>query len=247
MIGSIGIIGYGSFGVFLNELISRFLPQSSISIFSPDKEPDGRLFRSLETTLKCDVLFLAVPIAAYESVLHQLQPDLGPETIIVDIATVKVHTANLIRKIVPSSPFLSIHPMFGPASYAKKGGDVSGLRIALTDTNLDPGKLKYLKEWVSELGFSVIELSGQAHDKKLAETLFLTHYVGRILALGNFERTDIDTASFGYLMDAVDSVRDDADLFSDVNQFNPHCKDVVEQFDRCERAVKDQYLGEAAK
>ncbi len=239
---SIGIIGYGSFGAFLHILANRFAPEAGVCVYSPEKTPDGRLFRSLATTLRSDVIFLAVPISAYEPVLYQIKPHLTQATTIVDIATVKVYTSQIIRKILPSTRYLSIHPMFGPASYSRKGGDISGFRIAITDTNLGLNALQSMKDWVSGMGFKVVELTAQEHDKMLAETLFLTHYIGQILALGDFERTDIDTASFGYLMDAVDSVRHDAALFADVNKYNPYCAQVVERFDKSERAIKERYL-----
>jgi prephenate dehydrogenase len=246
MINSVGIIGYGNFGAFLHILVNRFAPDINVSVYSPDKLPDGRLFRSLKSTLQCDVIFLAVPISAYEKTLLEIKSELPPQAILVDIATVKVHTTAAIRKVLPYVAYLSIHPMFGPSSYSKKGGDVSGFRIAVTDTNLEQEKLQALKQWVSDLGFVIVELTAEEHDKKIAETLFLTHYIGQILARGDFARTDIDTASFGYLMDAVDSVRHDAALFADVSQFNPYCKETVERFDQCEMAVKAHYLSDSA-
>ncbi|MEC8163907.1 MAG: hypothetical protein VX079_05015, partial [Pseudomonadota bacterium] len=76
-----------------------------------------------------------------------------------------------------------------------------------------------------------------------AETLFLTHYIGQIVAHGGFERSDIDTVSFGSLMDAVDSVRHDTGLFEDVFHFNPYCRQVVDRFEASDREVRDQMLG----
>jgi len=242
MVSTVGIIGYGQFGAFLHVLINRFAPDVEVSVYSPETSPDGRLFRSLETTLESDVVFLAVPISAYEAVLEQIKPLLRADTVLVDIATVKVHTVRALRNTFPDGRFVAIHPMFGPASYSKKGGDISGFRIALTDSSLEPDTLKSLKEWITALGFSVVELSADQHDRQLAETLFLTHYIARVLAWGKFDRTEIDTASFGYLMDAVESVRDDTSLFVDVNRFNPYCRDVVKRFDECENAVKENYL-----
>ncbi|MGY8960962.1 MAG: prephenate dehydrogenase/arogenate dehydrogenase family protein, partial [Alphaproteobacteria bacterium] len=185
---------------------------------------------------------LAVPISAYETVLAQIRPHLNAKTIIVDIATVKKYTAALIRADADTPCFISLHPMFGPESYAKRAGDVEGFRIAVTDTNLEDEVLAPLKKTISDLGFKIVNMTGDAHDKELAETLFLTHYIGQIVARGGFRRTDIDTVSFGYLMDAVDSVRHDAQLFSDVNKYNPFCADVIRRFDHCEQHVKDLLL-----
>lgn len=242
MIRSVGIIGYGQFGAFLHVLVNRFVPDVEVCAYSPDTTPDGRLFRSLETTVQCDVVFLSVPISAYADVLQTIKPLLPATTIVVDVATVKLHTVSTIKAVLPEARYIAVHPMFGPASYSKKGGDVSGFKIALTDSSLQPNELDALKAWMTAHGFMIVELSADQHDQQLAETLFLTHYIAQVLSWGNFERRDIDTVSFGYLMDAVDSVRDDTKLFIDVNRFNPYCRDVVRRFDECENAVKQTYL-----
>ena len=81
-------------------------------------------------------------------------------------------------------------------------------------------------------------MSPEEHDKHLAETLFLTHLVGQIIARGEFGRTEIDTVSFGYLMDAVESVKHDTELFQDVFRYNPYCRQVLERFGVAEQAVQ---------
>jgi prephenate dehydrogenase len=77
-------------------------------------------------------------------------------------------------------------------------------------------------------------MTAESHDRLLAETLFLTHYVAQAVARGGFVRTDIDTLSFGFLMDAVESVKNDVDLFRDVFFFNPYCEDIIVRFERAE-------------
>ncbi len=242
MIGSAAIIGYGHFGAFLHILAQRYVPDVTLKIHSRRHTPDGTLFVSLEEAAACDVVVLAVSISAYEKTLEALLPHLGPDTIIVDVATVKAYTGDLIRSKMNGRRFVSMHPMFGPESYAKRGGDVTGFRVVVTDSELGPEEFKTLCGRLTELGFSVLEKSAEDHDRDLAETLFLTHYVGQVIARGGFERTNIDTVSFGYLMDAVDSVRHDGALFEEVCQFNPHCWQVVERFDRSERQVKEKLL-----
>ena len=133
-------------------------------------------------------------------------------------------TEKQVQAARPDLPFVAMHPMFGPESYAKRDGDVTGLRIVITGHNLAPEHYTSLCEKLSEVGFSLIESTADAHDKELAETLFLTHYVGQVIAQGGFARTEIDTVSFGFLMDAVDSVRHDGQLFEEVYRHNPYCQ-----------------------
>ena len=120
---------------------------------------------------------------------------------------------DLLQAAEPPVQFLSMHPMFGPESYAQRDGNVSGFRIVITGHNTPGNIYAAFCDTLTDAGFSIIETTADAHDKDLAETLFLTHYIGQIVAHGGFERSDIETVSFGSLMDAVDSVRHDTGLF----------------------------------
>ena len=240
---SIGIIGYGHFGKFLHRMAERFLPDVTVRVHTRSRRPgEESFFTTLEEAAASDVVILSVPIAAYEDWLHAIKPALGADTILLDVATVKLHTGNAIRSILPGQPYVSTHPMFGQESYNKLGGDVTGLRVVVTENNLPDGVLPPVLEKLRALGFDVVETTADQHDKEMAETLFLTHYVAQVIARGEFERTDIDTVSFGFLMDAVDAVRQDTKLFADVWRFNPYCRDVVERFTVAQRAVKNDYL-----
>ena len=243
MIETVGIIGYGHFGAFLTVLAERYAPELTLKVYSRSNAEDRVLFFPLEEVATCDAVVLTVPISAYEDNLKMLKPYLRDDTILVDVATVKVFTCNLIRAVAPEHRFIAMHPMFGPESYSKRNHDVTGLRIVVTDESLEDGQCQALITRFREIGFSVVETSADNHDRDLAETLFLTHYVGQVVSRGNFERTDIDSVSFGYLMDAVDAVRHDTKLFEDVFRFNPYCRKVVERFDRSERHVKERLLG----
>ena len=234
---TLGLIGYGRFARFMHELASRFLPQLKVRIFMRNPVA-GVETVSLEEVAGSDIVALTVPIGAYEATLKQIAPMLGPRSVVLDVATVKVHTSRLIREILPGQPYVSTHPMFGPEAYGKLGSDVTGLRIVITDTNLPAERISTVSTMLRGFGFSVVEKTADEHDRDLAETLFLTHYVGQVIARGNFERTDIDTPSFGFLMDAVDAVRHDTELFRQVLRYNPYCDAVIERFDRCESEVK---------
>lgn len=176
-------------------------------------------------------------MSAYETELLKLLPHTPRETVIIDVATVKKYTNDLFRKHASDRRFVSTHPMFGPESYRKHDGDVSGFRIVVTDYTLAGSDSLVLKNTFSALGFLVIEMTAEEHDKLLAETLFLTHYVGQTIKTAGFERTTVDTLSFSYLMDAVESVKNDSSLFQDVWRFNPYCQEVAERLHNAQGSV----------
>ena len=237
-IKTVGIVGHGSFGALTCTLFERFAPSVQVRIFSQEQKPDNQKFFSLADTARCDAVILAVPIHAFEDVLAKIIPLAGKDTVIVDIATVKVHTAGLLKKLAKGHRYIAAHPMFGPESYEKRAGDVKGFRIVMTVGTLAVPEHVALTAFLKKCGFDVVEMTAEAHDKQIAETLFLTHLIGQTILHGGFGRRDIDTVSFGYLMDAVESVRRDEKLFRDVFRYNPYCKDVLARFKKAEEKVR---------
>ncbi len=237
MVSSVGIVGYGHFGTFLHELARRFFPEVTVRVYSRRAEIDNETFFSLEEAASCDVVILCGAIREYEEQLKVVLEHAPEETIIVDVATVKKYTSELCKQYCVGRRFFSTHPMFGPESYKKHGGHVDGFRIVVTDYLLANDQYLILKNAFTSLGFVIIEMTADEHDKRLAETLFLTHYVGQSILKAGFERTAIDTLSFQFLMDAVESVKDDKALFQDVYHFNPYCQAVAKRLHAAQEEV----------
>lgn len=236
-IETIGIIGYGHFGQFLEILAQRYIPEVTVKVFSHRFEPDGETFFTLQEAASCDAVVLCGAIHDYEKQLLEVLPHLLSDSVLVDVATVKKYPTDIFKKHAPDRKWISTHPMFGPESYKKHNQDVSGFRVVVTDYTLVNDDFQYFRNFLSGLGFVVIEMSADEHDKLLAETLFLTHYIGQTMQEGGFARTNIDTVSFSYLMDAVESVINDKKLFEDVYRFNPYCKEVAKRLHTAQEHV----------
>ncbi len=236
-INNIGIIGYGAFGEFLELLINRFAPHVEVKIFSSRFPTDGQKFFEAEDVCKCDAVVFCCAIREFGNELKKLLPLIPKTTIIVDVATVKCHTAELLKELAGDRPYIASHPMFGPESYKKTKGDVTGYRIVITNSSLSRFDLDKFKEFLTQIGFAVTEMPPEEHDRHLANTLFLTHYIGQTMKAGGFKRTPIDSVSFGSLMNAVESVQHDEKLFHDVYKFNPFCKDAAKRFHDAQEKV----------
>src|SRR3989338_7801122 len=226
-IKTVGIIGHGAFGALVETLLQRFAPSIEVRAYDTKK---GKSSVSLAEAATCDAVVLSVPISEFENTLKEAVPLTLTDTVIVDVSTVKVHTTALLKKFAEGRRYIATHPVWGPESYEKRGGDIKGFRIVMTDGTLAVADYTALTDFLKSCGFDVVEMSAEAHDKHLAETLFLTHFVGQIVSSGGFKRTAADTVSFGCLMDAVESVKNDAELFRDVFRFDPYCSDVLERF-----------------
>ncbi len=234
---SVGIVGHGAFGAFLESLARRFAPSLDVRVFARRATPDGARFFTLEQACQCDVVIIAVSIRAFEETLLKVLPLLKPGTILVDVNTVKEHPAKLLAQHAGAVTWVATHPMFGPFSFEKNGGTLTGLRLVIAENNLSPDDLAQATGWLKGLGLDVLAMPSQAHDQMLAQTLFLTHFVAQMVAAGGFVRTDIDTLSFGFLMDAVESVKSDTELFRDVFAFNPYCQQTIARLDKAEAEV----------
>jgi len=234
---TLGIIGHGDFGRFLEALARRFLPDVAVRVHARKATPDGVRFFSLEETCRSDIVIISVSIRAFEEMLLKVLPLLGSGSILLDVNTVKVHPTQLLRRHAGARAWIATHPMFGPYSFEKQGGNLQGLRLVIAEHTVPQDMLDKAAAWLKGLGLNVITMTSEAHDRMLAETLFLTHYVAQIVAKGGFVRTDIDTLSFGYLMDAVESVKGDTELFRDVFAFNPYCEETIRRFEAAEGDV----------
>ncbi len=234
---SIGVIGYGQFGRFLEELAHTYLPGVGVRVFSRRAALDGTRFFSFEEVCAADVVVIATAIREFEETLLNVFPLMREDATLVEVSTVKEHPVRLLARHALGKRYVATHPMFGPYSFEKQGRSLAGLRLVVAEHTLPKETYEAALAFLRGLSLSVLEMSPEEHDKRLAETLFLTHYLAQSVNAGGFTRTDIDTLSFGYLMDAVESVREDTALFRDVYAFNPHCKEVVERVKRAEQDV----------
>lgn len=165
--------------------------------------------------------------------------------VLVDVATVKVHTTELLERYAKGRYWVAMHPMWGPQSYKKTSGDIRGYRLVVTGHALPRRVYKQLRTAIRATGIRVVEMTPVQHDSLLAHTLFVTHYIGQIISFAGLRRTEIDSVSFGYLMDAVDSVENDMPLFLDVLRFNrAQCISVMERIGDAEHRLRMVMDGE---
>lgn len=228
-IRTIGIIGYGHFGAFLHARIQEHAPSCTVKIYSSKHAAGNAPWASLADVCACDIVIPCVPIAAFEETIHRIQSLLGTQTIVCDVATVKVHPVHVLRTAgIPR--FIATHPMFGPESFSKRASSLTGLTMVVSDTTFSQAELEECTRMLASVGLVVLKMDAQTHDMYLARSLFLTHLVGQSIVAAHITRTPIDTISFGFLMDAVESVAPDTALFTDVYRYNPYCKDMMEEF-----------------
>ena len=239
-IKTIGILGYGSFGSFIELVVKRNFPNLEIKIYSRTQK--GQIFFDFDEVINSDIVFITVPISKIPETIKKISKKIkNKKTIFIDVATVKEMPEKEFKKY-DNLRYVNTHPMFGPYSYKKIGNKLDNLKIVLTGHNLLKKEYEKMKEILQKLKLNIIEKTAEQHDKKLAETLFLTHFIAQTIVEAGYERTDIDTLSFGFLMDAVESVKNDKKLFLDVYKYNRFCKVVDKKIWKSAEKVKDFLL-----
>jgi len=118
--------------------------------------------------------------------------------------------------------------MFGPDSAADSLKD---RKIVLCKVRIDNDKYEKIKEYLAKKNLIVIEVTPEEHDKEIAKSLLLTHFIGRGLIDFGATDLDIDTEGHRRLISILDTVKNDTgQLFEDMNSYNKYSKKVREDF-----------------
>lgn len=218
---SLGLIGFGAFGRLAACHLS---PHFALHVFDPAF--DGSV--GLADTAGCQVVLIAVPVAGMAETLKAIAPHVRPGALVLDVGSVKVEPARLMRELLP--PYIDIvatHPLFGPQS-ARNG--VRGLKIALCPVR-GRGHRRVAAFLEVALGLKVVRTTPDAHDRDAALSQGLTHLIAKVLVRMEPLPGQITTRSFDLLYEAVEMVRHDPpELFDAIERLNPYALEVRRRF-----------------
>tara|TARA_Y100000746_G_scaffold69721_1_gene58107 strand:+ start:932 stop:1669 length:738 start_codon:yes stop_codon:yes gene_type:complete len=223
---SVGIIGFGRFGKVLANILQR-----GFAIKAYDPKPAGPFpgvqFLDLDTVLNEKVVFIAVPIRHFESVIADISTKLKKETTLIDVCSVKNYPVNIMLKILPDHiGVIATHPMFGPDSYMSN----SNLKMMINNTRDLYNQYSFWKRFFSDQSIQIIEMTPDQHDRLAAKTQGVTHFLGRMLKEFGIKKTNIDTQGFRDLLDLVGQTCNDTwELYADLQLYNPYTADMVEK------------------
>ncbi len=226
---SIGIIGFGAFG----RLMARHL-RDHARLFATDPALpasgtlDGATLTTLAEAARCPIVVLAAPVNRLPAVVAEIAPHLQPGALVLDVGSVKVGPAGVLRAGLPAHvEILGTHPLFGPQS-ARDG--IAGLKIALCPIR---GRRWWrLAAFLRRvLRLRVIVTTPEEHDREAATVQGLTHLIAKVLVRMEPLPTRMTTASFDMLCRAVEMVRHDApEVFLAIEQANPYAPAVRRRF-----------------
>ncbi|MFA6476314.1 MAG: prephenate dehydrogenase/arogenate dehydrogenase family protein [Candidatus Paceibacterota bacterium] len=215
----IAIVGFGRFGQTLYRLLKD---DFTITIYDPGSKLS---VKDLSQVYICSVVFYAVPISTFESVIAEHRQYFRDQ-LLVDVLSVKMHPAKVFRKYLKGTKARAIltHPMFGPDS--SRAG-FTGLRFVIDRFTSQSAEYNFWKKYFISKKLQVIEMSAIEHDKLAASSQGLTHFIGRLLNEMKFKESKIDTLGAEKLHEVARLTGNDSwQLFLDLQNYNPYTKKV---------------------
>ena len=240
----IGIVGFGRFGKLMAEYLSLDFDVYVYDVVdkSDDIKASGSFAATLKEVCRQDIIILPVPISEIRPILKTIHPLLKENAVIVDVCSVKDYPVQWMQELLPDNvSILATHPMFGPDSAADS---LEGRKIALCKVRIDDQRYENIKSYLSSKGLIIIETTPREHDKQIAVSLALTHFIGRSLSEFGAQDLSIDTEGYKRLLHILEVVEHDTwQLFADMHQYNPYAKEKRTEFMAAMRSIENRLTG----
>jgi len=228
----IGVIGFGRFGHLTVENLTQ---DFEVQVYTRDTSKKeaiaaaGSTLVSLDQACRQKIVILSVPISSMQTTLAQVAPLLKPDALVMDVCSVKVLPVQWMKTLLPPGiEILATHPMFGPDSAAES---LAGHKLVLCPERIIPRRYDAIKQWLSSKGLVLLETTAAEHDRQIAVSLALTHFIGRSLSEFQAQPMDIDTEGYKRLLHILGVVTNDTwQLFEDMNRYNPFAKETRQTF-----------------
>jgi len=146
-----------------------------------------------------------------------VQEHLRPDALVIDVCSLKMLPCQWMLELLPQTVgIVGTHPLFGPQSAPDA---IAGQRIAVCPVRGDHAKVA---RFLAQLGLEVIECSPEEHDRQMAVSQALTHFIGRAMLAGDFEPVQLSTLTYDRLCDIARIIGGNSnELFEDMQQLNP--------------------------
>ncbi|MEA1904384.1 MAG: prephenate dehydrogenase/arogenate dehydrogenase family protein [Candidatus Hadarchaeota archaeon] len=124
-----------------------------------------------EAVADADIALVAVPIAETPGVVREVAKHMQKGSLLMDIASAKGDVADEMEGLETNFELVSLHPLFGPGARDVKDRTFVAVPVK-------PGK-RYtgFKRELEKLGAKVVEMEADDHDRLMAITQCMTHFV----------------------------------------------------------------------
>lgn len=245
VIRSIGIVGKGAFGSFVEDRLNESLPRVQVLTFDQYKASS----HSLREVAQCDMVILAVSIENYAVAMRQLMECIRADAIFIDVCTVKLMPIRVANELAPQQPRIHMHPLFGRQSWEDHGMSLKDLQLVICEVHhVSDCIYRLVRKFLRRLGLDIREMTADEHDRNVvAYEQFLTHYGGRLIEDAEFglNRSNVHTLSAQHFFRAMNIVRGHEALFWAVYDANPHCAEAAGRFEQAVLRMREKRLARA--
>lgn len=236
--GNVMIIGLGMIG----GSFAKALKEKGLAVLFGADRREGEVALGVSTDVidfpaqlteeyvsKMDVIVLATPVRAMESVLLEIKPFLSDTTLITDVGSTKGSVVDSARRVFGNVPenFIPSHPIAG----AEKSGVLASnpqlfekhMAIVTPLPTSNPMLLDRLHRIWRSVGADVVSMEVEHHDHVLASSSHLPHLLAYTLvdALANGERSqDVFKFAAGGFRDFTRIASSDPVMWRDVFMAN---------------------------
>ena len=240
-----GIIGYGHFGQLL---ASSLAEHGRVRAYDVDSAklatlPNGVEAATFAEVARCDVVALAVPFAALEAVLAELNGQLPATTVVMDVVSTKQLATELLTTALGGhDEVLATHPLFGPPSMERI---VPGLRLVVTHAG--GARAQALAAFLEhDLGLEVLRVAPEEHDRAMAYMQALPFFIARGLVqldILRYRDSELALPSFEKLA-AIAAIEEHHThgMFDTSQRSNPYADQVRADFMRILAALDEEIL-----
>lgn len=220
---TVGLIGYGRFG----KLAANLLAKRVRVIVADRKKPALRgvsaniAAGSIAEAASQEVVILAVPVSGLVALLRQIRGHVRPGALVVDVCAVKAKPTRWMKTILPRTvEILGAHPLFGPDSCR---GSLEGHTVVLCPVRTSRRRLAEVRRALRREQARSLVMLPDRHDRMIAETIFLTQYIGRMVGKAGLGRWTGVTVHYDRLQSIVEAaIHDSPRLFGDMWKYNAH-------------------------
>ncbi|MFO7658574.1 MAG: prephenate dehydrogenase/arogenate dehydrogenase family protein, partial [Bacteroidales bacterium] len=195
------VYGYGRFGRLWADILKTEFHVKAYSRrgLKPEEVNEGIEIVDIESLHQCDALFYCVAISSLEDVLVQTKPFHKAECVYFDTCSVKVMPVMWMKKHLPKkSSIIATHPMYGPDSYFNA---TERLPMVMSDIRSGNNEFDTWVDYFNSKNMRVEIMTADGHDKMVAYSQGITHYIGRVLADLKLETTSINTLGYKKLLE----------------------------------------------
>lgn len=205
----VGLYGFGPFGRFLYKYLKQYnfdlIISDIIEVDHSDYVKENDFFNST-----FDIIIFCNSINSFEEVIKKITPSFFKNKLIIDVLSVKEYPYEIYQKYNITENILLTHPMFGPNSvednqlWENKKFVFYPININIQDPYI--AFMKFLDYTKCEL----LLMSPSEHDKYVAESQFITHFIVKTLKELNLKDTPINTLNYDILLTMIKNIGNDS-------------------------------------